>query len=387
MESQRSPVLCHKDLGLGLGCVDAKLRVRYPTLAKQAISTKIQREGISEELRVLYVAMTRARDRLIMTYADKKLGDKLKNIAMRLDMTDRKLLSAEVDCPGDWILQTALTRTEAGAFFAFGVHPDCAGVRKKIWEIAVVRAEATQSRSVSKESEQQIQTDVIDKLSSNLKFKYDHMDATKRPSKLTATQLKGRALDNEIADGSNEIVSAIFRKPGASGMKDGKAHGTATHAVLQYLSFDRCNHVEEIQAELDMLVQEQRISREQADMVDCSKIAALFASPIGRKLQHSQNVLREYKFSILEDAAKFYPDTKEEQVLFQGVVDCAILEDDGITVLDFKTDYVTQESLPGAIDRYKAQVTAYADAMQRIYEKPVKKTCLYFFRANSLIEL
>lgn len=386
-ESSRGQVLCDKDLGLGLGCVDTKLRVRYPTLAKQAISVKIQREGVSEELRVLYVAMTRARDRLIMTYADKKLEDKLQNLSMRLDMTDRELLSVEADCPGDWVLQTALTRVEAGGFFALGGHPDCAGVREKTWEIAVVRAEATQSRSVLKEPEQQIQSDVVERLSSNLKFKYDHIGATKIPSKLTATQLKGRALDKEIADGSSEIALTLFRKPGSAGAKDGKSHGTATHTVLQYLSFDRCNDIEEIQEELDRLVREQRITREQADMVDCGKIAALFATPIGRKLQQSQNVLREYKFSVLEDAAKFYPDAKGEQILFQGVVDCAIMDDDGITVLDFKTDYVTEETLEMVMQKYRSQVVSYADALSRIYKIPVKSAMLYFFALDRFVDV
>ena len=387
-ESTRGQVLCDKDLGLGLGCVDANLRVRYPTLAKQAISTKIQRDGVSEELRVLYVAMTRARDRLIMTYADKKLGDKLQNIAMRLDMTSRELLSAEADCPGDWVLQTALTRTEAGAFFALGGHPDCAGVRESNWEISVVRAAQTQGRSVSEETEQQqIHTDVIEKLSKDLRFKYTYIGATRIPSKLTATQLKGRVLDTEIADGANEITPMVFRKPGFDTNKNGKALGTATHTVLQYLSFDRCNRVEDIKAELDRLVREQRISQEQADMVDCGKIAALFAAPIGRKLQQSQNVLREYKFSVLEDAGKFYPDAVGEKILFQGVVDCAILEDDGITVLDFKTDYVTDETLEMVSQKYRSQVVSYADALSRIFKMPIKSAMLYFFALDRFVNV
>ena len=387
-ESSRGQVLCDKDLGLGLGCVDVKLRVRYPTIAKQAISTKIRREGVSEELRVLYVAMTRARDRLIMTYADKKLGDKLQNIAMRLDMTDRRLLSAEVDCPGDWVLQTALTRTEAGAFFAFGGHPDCTDVREKPWEIAVVRAkEDTNQFDPEEEEQQQTQASVTEKLSSDLRFKYDYTSATKIPSKLTATQLKGRVLDAEIADGTKENTPMQFRKPGPAARNDGKTYGTATHTVLQYLSFDRCNDVGEIRAELDRLVNEQRISREQADMVDCSKIASLFATPMGRKLQQSENVLREYKFSVLEDAAKFYPGVEGEKILFQGVVDCAVLEDDGITVLDFKTDHVTEETLEKVSQKYRSQVASYADALSRIYKIPIKSAMLYFFALDKFVDV
>ncbi len=386
-ESARGQVLCDKDLGLGLACVDAKLRVRYSTLAKQAISVKTVRESVSEELRVLYVAMTRARDRLIMTYADKKLAEKLQNIAMRLDLSDRRLLSAEVDCPGDWVLQTALTRTEAGAFFALGGHPDCADVRKRVWEIAVVRAAETQAASVSETNEQQILPDVIEKLSNALSLRYGHISATKIPSKLTATQLKGRTLDDEIVDGSVETVPTVFRKPGPVTRNSGKTYGNATHTVLQYISFNRCNTVNEIQAELDRLVAERRITREQADMVDCGKIAVFFATPVGRKLQESKDLLREYKFSVLEDAARFYPDAVGEQILFQGVVDCAIVEDDGITVLDFKTDYVTEETLETVAGKYRAQVLSYAGALSRIYRMPVKSAKLYFFALDRFVDV
>lgn len=387
-ESTRGQVLCDKDMGLGLGCVDTKLRVRYPTLAKQAISVKTQRESVSEELRVLYVAMTRARDRLIMTYADKKLGDKLQDIAMRLDMTDRKLLSAEVNCPGDWVLQTALTRTEAGAFFAIAGYPNCPGVRERVWEIAVVRAAETQSTQVSEEkAQQQLPSDVIEKLSAALSFQYRHIGATKIPSKLTATQLKGRILDSEIADGCDETAPTVFRKPGPVVKEDGRTYGNATHSVLQYLSFDRCSSTEEIRGELDRLVSEMRITQEQADMVDCGKIAAFFATPMGRKLQQSHNVLREYKFSVLEDAAKFYPDAEGEQILFQGVVDCAILEDDGIAVLDFKTDFVTEGTLEKVAQKYRSQVISYAGALSRIYGMPIKSAMLYFFALDRFVDV
>ena len=387
-ESARGQVLCDKDLGLGLACVDAQLRVRYPTLAKQAISVKTQRESVSEELRVLYVAMTRARDRLIMTYADKKLAEKLQDIAMRLDMSDRKLLSADVDCPGDWVLQTALTRTEAGAFFALSGNPNCAEVREKVWQIAVVRATENQGASTAEITEQQrIAPEVMAKLSAALSFRYSYSGATRTPSKLTATQLKGRFLDNEIADGSGESAPAMFRKPGLAGRKDGRIYGNAIHAVLQYISFSKCSSAGEIRKELDRLVAERRITPEQADMVDVHKIAAFFATPIGNKLQQAENVLREYKFSVLEDAVKFYPDAEGEKILFQGVVDCAVLEEDGITVLDFKTDRVTEETVDKVAEKYRQQVVSYAGALSRIFKMPVKSAKLYFFALDRLVDI
>ena len=388
-ESARGPVLCEKDLGIGLSCVDIKKRVTYPTVAKRAISAKIQRESISEELRVLYVAMTRARDRLVMTYADKKLADKLQKIAMRLDMSDRKLLSSEVDCPGDWVLQAALTRTDAGAFFALGGHPDCASVRDTPWKIAVVRASDSPAKvpSMPEEDHHEIEKAVFNKLSAALSFRYGFDDVTKIPSKLTATQLKGRILDSEVAEGVAESAPVLFRKPGFSEKCSGKDYGNATHTVLQHIHFDKCNAIDSIQKELKRLVQEQLISEDDAGMVDCAKLAEFFCSSIGKKIRQSPNVLREFKFSILEDASKYYPNAEGEKILLQGVVDCALLDDDGIVVIDFKTDYVTEASLPKAAARYKSQVMSYAQVLSRIYRKPVKSAMLYFFSLSKLVDV
>lgn len=385
-DNARGQVLCDKDLGLGLACVDTDLRVRYPTIAKQAISVKMRRESVSEELRVLYVAMTRAKDRLIMTYAAKNLQGKLQELAMRLSKSPSVLLSSEVDCPGDWVLQAALTRTEAGAFFDLSGNPDCANVTERPWDIRVAVASPTQgTQAISKEIQMEITVPVMEKLQSAFGFSYQHLEATQIPSKLTATQLKGRELDNEIAEGTAERRTIGFRKPGkVSGIK-GKARGNAVHTVLQHIDFTKCGSPTDICGEVHRMVADDRISSEQAELVDCEKLAAFFATDVGMKLRASTNTLREFKFSILDDAAKYYADAKGEQILFQGVVDCAILEDDGVTVLDFKTDYVTEETLQTVVNRYKGQVTSYADAISRIYQRPIKAALLYFFSVDRIV--
>jgi ATP-dependent helicase/nuclease subunit A len=98
-------------------------------------------------------------------------------------------------------------------------------------------------------------------------------------------------------------------------------------------------------------------------------------------------VVREFKFSILENATAYDPALEDEQILLQGVVDCALIEPDGITVVDFKTDYVTEETLPGVADRYRPQVQAYAQAMERIYQRPLKQALLYFFHMDRFVAL
>ena len=378
-ESSRDQVLCDKDLGLGLACVDAGLRVRYPTIAKQAINVKMQRESVSEELRVLYVAMTRAKDRLIMTYAAKNLQSKLAEISMRLEKSPSALLSAEVDCPGDWVLLTALMRTEAGDFFNLGGNPGCARVTASPWNIQIADiADLEQASAVAQETRREITAPDADKLQTTIGFIYPHFEATKIPSKLTATQLKGRELDTEIAEGTQGQKRTVFRKPGKNQSIKATAQGSAVHTVLQYIDFGKCGSVSDVQSEISRLVRENRISDEQGEMVSCEKLVTFFATDIGLMLRNSADVLREFKFSILDDASKHYPNTENEKILFQGVVDCAILDDDGITVIDFKTDRASEDNLSTLVDKYKMQVSSYADALSRIYRKPVKAVILYF---------
>ena len=388
-ESARTQVLCDKDLGLGLGCVDMDLRLRYPTIAKRAISAKIIREGISEEMRVLYVAMTRARDRLIMTYAVKNLQADLQDIAMRLDMCSPELLAMDVSCPGQWVIQTALTRTEAGAFFDLSGKPNCSQMREHPWNIQVIHGMVVNDGLSADNIEQcqKISETILKKFATGLSYSYRYNAATKIPSKLTATQLKGRVLDQEIAEGSQERRVTEIRKICSEKTSSGKNYGNAIHAVMQYIRFSECTNLSKIQLEVKRMVEEKLISAEQAAIVDCEKLWTFFSTPFGIKMRTCDYVLREFKFSILEDAEKLYPEAKGEKILLQGVVDCALIYDDGIEIIDFKTDYVTQNNLDDLVKKYKGQVLAYANALSRIYQSPVKSAKLYFFHINEFVDM
>ena len=303
-------------------------------------------------------------------------------------MSGSQLLASEADCPGAWILQAALTRTEAGAFFALGGQPNCTCVRDSVWNIKTVCAN---DNYADVESEQDITTAVSNEalqiISKSLKFSYPFYSATQIPSKLTATQLKGRLLDEEISEGTEKTRKVSFRKAGSMAEISGTSYGNAIHSVLQHIHFSRCESVDAIRCEVSRLEQEKRISSEQAVMVDAEKLFRFFDSPLGRKIRNCNNVLREFKFSILDDASKYYPDASNEKILLQGVVDCALIEDDGITVLDFKTDRITGDTLDATVQKYKSQVCAYANALTRIYKKPIQSALLYFFELNQFVEV
>lgn len=136
-EGLRAQILCDKTLGLGLSVADTVGRVRYPSMAKSAIAAKMAAESVSEELRVLYVAMTRAKDRLVMTYAAKNLESDLQEAALRQDFDDGELLCRDAICLGDWVLLAAMRRREAGELHALGGRPGETILGEYPWKIVV----------------------------------------------------------------------------------------------------------------------------------------------------------------------------------------------------------------------------------------------------------
>jgi ATP-dependent helicase/nuclease subunit A len=171
-----------------------------------------------------------------------------------------------------------------------------------------------------------------------------------------------------------------------SGEIQGKARGSATHLALQYLRFENCGSLVEIEKEIQRLVREGFLSEQQGAVVECQQLERFFQTEIGKRLRASENVLREFKFSVLDDGAAFDPELIGEKILLQGVVDCALMDDDGIVVMDFKTDRVSEDTIYATAQRYRPQVEAYAEALSRIFEKNVKAKMLYFFHLNQFVE-
>lgn len=388
-ENLRAQILCDKTLGLGLSIADQAQRIRYPSIAKKAIAVKMEEESVSEEMRVLYVAMTRARDRLIMTYASRTLETDLLEIAIRQDVDNGELICRDAICLGDWVLMAALKRTEAGELHALGARPMQTVLGEYPWKIIVCSVQKEITQVTSEEKTEHILPDgICSELEGPLSYSYPYLAATVSPSKQTATGRKGRHKDSEAAENTADAQKCIrnWRHP-SFGEKflEGKKYGNAIHAAMQYVCYENCGSEVSVAKEIERLVNQGFLSVEQGNMVNCHAIADFFATEIGRMLSSGINYLREFKFSILDDGRNYDPALSGEQVLLQGVVDCAILEEDGITVLDFKTDRVTEDTLAKTVALYRSQVETYAEALNRIYEMPIKAKYLYFFRLNRFV--
>ena len=392
-EDMKTPVQFHSRLGAGCAVYDPDTHTRFNSIAKAAISRQTRADNLSEELRILYVAMTRARDLLIMTCCGDSLEKHLTDLSLCLTKRTASLTAAQVSCPADWILMTALLRTEAGALHAVAGKPGDCEVSELPWRIEWHDLTAEPAvPPVQAEQEAVIRHLDIAELTEQLHFRYPHAAAQNLPAKLTATQLKGRQLDREADDGAprEDYVHLKLRKPSlldAERPLTPAQKGVAVHQAMQFLDFNRTESLEQIRQQLTEMEREAFLTPAQAAAVAPEKLLQVFRGPLGVMLREADQVLREFKFSILTDAGDYEAAAAGEQIMLQGVTDCCLFRNGEITVVDFKTDRVMPGREAEAAARYRPQLDAYAGALARIFQMPVTKRLLYFFATDCLTEL
>ena len=393
LEDLKTPVQFHSVLGAGCSVYDRPTHTRFNSIAKAAISRRTRAENVSEELRILYVAMTRARDMLIMTHCAEGLERQLQDLALCLSPDSAKQQAARASCLGDWVLQTALLRTESGALHERAGKPEGCAVSRIPWLVQWHEESGAAAPALVPERAELTGSGVDpEALAQSLSFRYAHTAAQELPAKLTATQLKGRELDREADDGAprEDYIRIKLRKP--SLLRTEKPltpaqRGTAVHQAMQYLDFSRTDDLEQIRLQLTAMADEQYLTPAQAAAVNPEKLLRVFRGPLGDMIRRADRVLREFKFSILSPAERYAPGAEGDSVLLQGVTDCCLFRNGTITVVDFKTDRLRPGEEREAGERYRPQLDAYAEALSRIFGLPVRQKLLYFFATDTLTPL
>ena len=392
----QSSVLVHPQLGLGPVCVDARRHIQYPTIARQALERTLRREAKAEELRVLYVAMTRAKEKLVMVHTQANAGGRVADL---MALSDCPVLPEAVDsgkCMGDWIMLPLLQRSEAGALRAFaGQNSEGRFFAEETpWTVCVhdglqFAAPAQQSDAAAEERAPQREDLPADFAA--LSYRYPYAEQTAFPAKLTATQLKGRAIDEEISE--NTTLPPRLRnlcKPKFLAGKTaltGAERGTALHLVMQDLDFFCEPNEQSVRAQIEAMRAQRKLTDEQANAVDVRAIVRFLRSDLAARIRKSKQVEREYRFSLLRPVRDFSSLDADDSVLLQGVVDCFFEEDGTLVVVDFKTDRVAPDALAERAEHYRPQLEAYSLALAQVIGKPVKEKILYFLRRGEQITL
>ncbi len=396
----KATVLFHPQLGLGPKRVDRARGLRYTTIARDAVALRLRRQLRAEEMRLLYVAMTRAEHKLILFAAVNGRGGALATLAGQAQCPPPPRQMACVRSMAEWVLAPALCRRDSGALWQGldAARPPFPEEEGFPWDIRLLSGGDYEAPPACAGTGEQAPrpAPVPPGLAERLSWRYPHLESAAIASKLTATQLKGREKDAEAAENAVELRPGAsqdvrLRRPVFQGERPltPAQRGTALHMVMQYLNYGRTGSFEEIAEEVTRLVEGRYITPQQGNAVNPADILAFFRSELGERLRRSKRVEREFKFSLLVPAAGYYPGAEEgEEVLLQGVVDCWFEERDGtVTVLDFKTDRVGVDGIDRRALDYRPQLDAYTRALSQAAGVAVGRRCLWFFSAGRAVEL
>lgn len=397
-EDTKKPILLHKSIGVGPYRVVAKERYRYPTIARLAIAEQTAMESRAEELRVLYVAMTRAREKLVMVGSVKDVVSARKKWTK---LARKRCLpnSAIVDARSwlDW-LAPVLAKHSAGmvlreeedgaidyrnfdAVWQIDVH--------EVGEVSVVCQEEIDLWDKIKRMEP-IEADFDQtELDRRLLWRYPHQASAQIPAKLSVTEIKRRfAEQEETADTLLKPSEPTYDKPRflvAQKRLSAAEYGTMMHTVMQMIDLKGDLSAEGIRTQINGLVEREIIAPDLATAIDISAVAGFFALPLGQRMLASRDVRRELPFGILLRAKDYYPDADEEEIFVQGVADVLFDNGDGWTLIDYKTDRGADGETLRA--RYQVQIDLYRRAIAKLTGIDVTESYLYALSTKRVVPI
>ncbi len=327
-----------------------------------AITSIRKEKDLMEEQRVLYVAMTRARQRLIMTGSVKNGLEHYRTAAF-----------TKSGCFLDWVAPAALDEEENAEKTGCG----------KVWEIlqGTVSGEQRQKMKSSRgEDEETVQGSQT--LREAFEWVYPYEEETKVLTKTTVSRLKQRRSPqaDEQLDEQLEVVIPLPKRPEYYGSNTGARKGTATHAAVQHLDFSDASDLAHVTAQIDGMVQREILSGEDRELIEDEKILKLAAGELGARFREKQKegcLMRETPFTLSD----------EHGMLIQGVIDAWFEEEDGIVLVDFKTDALGDRGVVSLAEKYAVQLDWYARALEKLTGKKVKERIIYSFSADELLYL
>ena len=389
----KKPVMFHPYTGIGLRLRQQDTHAELRTQLQQAIILQTRQELRSEEVRKLYVAMTRAREKLILVMSDKNMPKKVDKIAMETGgMPSAQWLSQQSDAMS-WVIAALLT------------HPGCGELRGLCSETPPLaddsRAEDLVCRVITDDGEEDTLTVptlpeirqeggeeavAYGPLLARSKAVYAHLPAARLPSKVTPTGLRALVPESGEIFGLPQQAQARDHHPQPLETPDKNAllRGSAMHVLLHRADLAACEDEQAVLREADRLLAEGYLSPDERAQVWPGPIAAFARSALGKRTLNATKALREYKFSVLLDTADLLENGPAgEQVLLNGAIDLLLFEEEGLTVIDFKTDRVHPGEESQKAREHALQLALYAKAAEEVFGLPVRETWVWFLRTGA----
>lgn len=383
MDEKNNMIISSKE-GLGIVVRKTETMAQYKTVNHEAVKLSTRQSSVSEELRVLYVALTRAKEKLIMVSAIKNPESTLTKYAVNIGANTKRQAPFAVSTASsysEWII-TALLR-----------HPNA----KKLRDLATLSEDVVlpsdfdlkveivpwgkseNENALSEEKRPEVDKEIVDFIEQRVSYKYKYEPLTYALSKRAASEVDKGAVDRDYFASSRP---AFLSKDGLTAAQ----RGTATHSFMQFSNYE--NASAGVENEIERLFEKGFINEGEKNAIDVKAVEKFFESSLAKRILNSELVMREKKFTVRVPITEVYPQLQEfsdETVVIQGIADCAFVEDGKLIVVDYKTDNLASEDL--FKEKYSNQVKVYKKALSMCTDYEVSQAYLYSFKLGKEIEV
>lgn len=385
-------ILLHQDLGIGVKYKDDELQVQYDTLTKEAIKNKMKVETLSEEMRILYVALTRAKEKLIITGRIKEYEKTLAKMQEQVNQYPSEngkiehILVKKYKKYLDWLMLVYLYEQEnINQILNWNVYSkkDVLAENREL-----PRKENNDIIQEFEENNIDISTGIQQELQEILNWEYPNLLATTIPTKASVTQLK--QLNQEYK--KVEDLEISFPKPKFLKSQDDKLtnaqKGTLVHLCMQYLRENVSYDLQKVKDLIQDLLRMEIITEKEAENINPYSILQFTKSAIWEELQQAKEIQREKAFYIQIPAKEIYQKELTENILVQGIIDLYYINKNGELILvDYKTDYVEKGNEKELVIKYRKQLDLYKQALEEALNRKVEKSYIYSTYLGKEIEI
>ena len=392
---RKNPVLLHQDIGIGAKYIDYNAQVKYDTLTREAVKNVIINENISEEMRILYVALTRAKEKLIITGISNNYTKQIEDIEKQVSIYPRKdekinpILVKKYKSYLDWILLVYLYEKE---------NTNNLLELNKIEPNQIVSSQKQEGQEDSSEqiirllNEKECNQQLLENIKDKIEYEYKNKLSTTIPTKSSVTKIKQMkqkqvGIDIESLE-QTEIGETVqkeitFEEPKfLQEEKDIKItsaqKGTLIHLCMQKLNPKEEYNLQKIKELIQNLQLKQIITEKEAEAINPYKILEFTKSNIWEELKTAKEIYQEKPFYINVPAKQIYEQDIEENILVQGIIDLYYIDkDDNLVLLDYKTDYVENGKEIELVEKYRMQLELYKEALEQALNRKVDKIYIY----------
>ena len=369
MQDLNEQILLDQDMGFGPKYINFERKIEYNTIAKEAIKIKSKTELLSEEMRLLYVALTRAKEKIIITGVEKDLQKTLENKQKELDMYD-----GAQKIPLNLVKKSKTYLDWLEYVYLFNKEKNIIEFNKIVLENEKTKEENDNKKEKKIDVIKDISKEQKEEVNKKLTWKYKYIESTK---------IEGKTSVSAIAKDSEKNIQIVEKPKFMQNIETlNKAEiGTLMHLILQKLDFRENYNEKTLNDLIQKLIYLNIVTEKQSQYIDKKRILEFTKTELFKEIQNAKEIYKEQPFhsSVIDENTK-------EKILIQGIIDLYYInQNNEIVLVDYKTDYVEKNNEQELIEKYKTQLTIYKRAIEEALDKKVEKAYVYSIYLNKEI--